>query len=236
MLQRRFRPISFAIAIPASLGVLLGSCTSQESVAPSSDSALSEAQDAIEAKTSRQPPETHRAPTEAADATNVETPAQTTASDASQGSAPASSPSPLADDSSSPSTNSEPQSPQRESPEPEPQTAEATAKEPDKVAVAEIRIDETVCGTGGQEAYFETKAQEIYICKNAENALTYIATPKRKGNSFFLPAQKIQQGDVVGYAAMDDTKTYIVTPGGFQLQDNGKPQKSEKVIRRQLSE
>ena len=103
-------------------------------------------------------------------------------------------------------------------------------------AANDIQIDETVCGAGGQEAYFETKAQEIYICKNSAGALTYIATPKKKGNSTFLPAQKIQQGDIVGYAAIDDTKTYIVTASGFQLQDNGKAIRSEKVMRRQLSQ
>jgi hypothetical protein len=115
---------------------------------------------------------------------------------------------------------------------PKPQTAPQAAS---KSATSEIKIDETVCGAGGQEAYFETKKQEIYICKNEAAALTYIATPKKKGNSIFLPAQKIQQGDIVGYAALDDSKTYIVTPGGFQLQENSKTLQSEKVIRRQLA-
>lgn len=117
-----------------------------------------------------------------------------------------------------------------------PSPAQSGAESSQKPEAQAISIDETICGAGGQEAYFETKAQEIYICKNEAEALTYIATPKQKGNSLFLPAQKIQQGDLVGYAAIDETKTYIVTSGGFQLQDNGKPTKSEKVIRRQLAQ
>lgn len=121
---------------------------------------------------------------------------------------------------------------------PSPQAAAPQAAAPQAAAPAasrEPQIDETTCGAGGQEAYFETKQQEIYICKNEAAALTYIATPKKNGNSIFLPAQKIQQGNIVGYAALDDSRTYIVTPGGFQLQENSKTLKSEKVIRRQLS-
>jgi len=98
-----------------------------------------------------------------------------------------------------------------------------------------IKIDATVCGAGGQEAYFETKRQEIYICKNEAAALTYIATPKRKGNSIFLPAQKIQQGTITGYAATEDDKIYIVTSTGLRVQEEGQAVRSEKVIRRQLS-
>lgn len=141
-------------------------------------------------------------------------------------------------------------SPGNSTPEPPEQTAEnpaltsnspspeaAAPTDPEKpTETASITIDETICGAGGQEAYFETKTQEIYICKNEAAVLTYIATPKKKGNSQFLPAQKVQQGGVTGYIAMDDAKTYVVTPGGFQLQDSGKTQKSEKVIRRQLSQ
>jgi len=98
-----------------------------------------------------------------------------------------------------------------------------------------IKIDATVCGAGGQEAYFETKRQEIYICKNEVAALTYIATPKRNGNSIFLPAQKIQQGAITGYAAIEDDRIYIVTSTGLQVQEGGQAVRSEKVIRRQLS-
>ncbi len=143
-----------------------------------------------------------------------------------------------------PNSNDSPQSSAGTSPEePAPSPAsESPSTSPEAAATAEqatetasITIDETVCGAGGQEAYFETKTQEIYICKNEAEALTYIATPKKKGNSQFLPAQKVQQGDVTGYLALDDTKTYVVTPGGFQLQDSGKTKKSEKVIRRQLA-
>lgn len=97
----------------------------------------------------------------------------------------------------------------------------------------EIAIDQSICGAGGQEAYFKTKGQEIYICKNEAGALTYIATPKQ-GNSIFLPVQKVQQGDTTGYVALDQAKTYIVTAQGFQLKENSKVLASEKVIQRQM--
>lgn len=133
-----------------------------------------------------------------------------------------------------PSPNASPSlSPDRKTPSTDPTAAPAHKLNQSKST--KIRIDETVCGAGGQEAYFETKTQEIYICKNEAAALTYIATPKKKGNSLFLPAQKVQQGNVVGYAAIEKAKTYIVTSNSFQIQDNGKLARSEKVIRRQLA-
>lgn len=97
-----------------------------------------------------------------------------------------------------------------------------------------IQIDETVCGAGGQEAYFETPKQEIYICKNEQQMLTYIATPKTQGNSIFLPAQKVEQGKAIGYVALDEAKTYVIAEKGYQLKENNKVLASERVTRRQL--
>lgn len=207
MIRRRFRYLTFAIALPALLGLCLGSCAAPESArettaqsSASSETTSAEANDSADASS------------EIANKTSTEAPA---------GSNP------------EPETSTKTLEPSASGDAAEPKAASAKAAEQE---VADIQIDDTVCGAGGQEAYFETQTQEIYICKNGEGALTYIATPKKQGNSAFLPAQKIQQGDVIGYAAIDDTKTYIVTPGGFQLQNNGKAIRSEKVTRRQLSQ
>lgn len=210
MTQCRFNPMILAIAF-AVLGMTLSSCNTVESHG-SSEAVVPEAIAKGESEGSETPPD----------------------SQASEGIANAEVAS--IEGGSESSSGAESSSPNSQTLSTDPKAAAAKGKEPQKTQTADIRIDETVCGAGGQEAYFETKVQEIYICKNAEGALTYIATPKKKGNSFFLPAQKIQQGNVVGYAAMDETQTYIVTPGGFQRQDNGKPTQSEKVIRRQLAE
>ncbi len=228
MIQRRCRPMISAIALPAFLGMLLSSCHSPESPQSSTSSPAEKVSEAVEGEDN----ETPTALPEPAVINNVETSATETAG--SDSSSPKTEPSSSVnqDKSSSSATSPSSNSPSSAL---DSKATETQTQEPEKIEIAEIQIDETVCGAGGQEAYFETKVQDIYICKNAEGSLTYIATPKQKGNSFFLPAQKIQQGDLVGYAAIDETKTYIVTSGGFQLQENGKPTQSEKVIRRQLA-
>lgn len=221
MTHRRFSPIIFALLLLAFLGATLSSCTSGESensrdpLEPEAVETLEEGPDGDTSSTS--PGSTKTAPNAADSASSPNS-----ESAATQQTRPAT------DSSPTPSASSDASSANAKA-------EVAKGEAPPKNQLAEIRIDETICGAGGQEAYFETKVQEIYICKNEAGALTYIATPKKKGNSLFLQAQKIQQGELVGYAALDETKTYVVTSGGFQLQDNGKPTQSEKVIRRQLA-
>lgn len=223
MTQRRFSLI--IIALPAFLGMTLSSCTSPESESSSEAPLLPNKTETVDLENSETPADSQAV----AGITNVETASDAASDDSSSKPKSNSTHDEVADSSKSPSAGSD-------SSATEPKPAETQAKDVEKPEIADISIDETVCGAGGQEAYFETRVQEIYICKNAAGSLTYIATPKKKGNSSFLPAQKIQQGDIVGYAAIDEAKTYIVTPGGFQLQENGKPAKSEKVIRRQLGQ
>lgn len=95
----------------------------------------------------------------------------------------------------------------------------------------EIAIDESVCGAGGQAAYFETGKQEIYICRSENQSLTYIATPKKKGNSVFLPATAVQDGKKTGYVAEDGDRRFLISPAGYRLEENGKAINQEKVIR-----
>lgn len=226
MIRRRFRYPTFAIALPALLGLCLVSCA-----APKSASDTAAQSSASSETTSAEVNDPTDASSEIANKTSTEIPADAEASEL--GASPESEPSTKVLEPSASGDAAEPKAANESKAVNESKAANANAAEQE---AADIQIDDTVCGAGGQEAYFETKTQEIYICKNEEGALTYIATPKKKGNSAFLPAQKIQQGDVIGYAAIDDAKTYIVTPGGFQLQDNGKAIRSEKVTRRQLNQ
>ncbi len=107
----------------------------------------------------------------------------------------------------------------------------ASEKAAPEKAAAEIAIDESVCGAGGQAAYFETRKQEIYICRSENQSLTYIATPKKKGNSVFLPATAVQDGKKTGYVAEDGDRRFLVSPVGYRLEENGKAITKEKVIR-----
>lgn len=221
MPQRSPNPVLLAVALATALGLALSSCAptdSESSSAPGSPEAI--ANPADEGSGAAAMGDEAAIAPQASDGSKNAEPAPSGAGKPPSQSGAAQPAPPSASGSSS-------------NPSPGPAQAKSATKPGTETTIS---IDQTVCGAGGQEAYFETKIQEIYICKNEAEALTYIATPKQKGNSLFLPAQKIQQGELVGYAAIDETKTYIITSGGFQLQDNGKPTKSEKVIRRQLAQ
>lgn len=236
MTQRPLSPILLTVALVASIGIGLSNCTSADSdnsSNPSSPAAVDTPGD----KESAAPVEEAETAVDGIAAIAAQDPegsANIESTPSNSKEQPSSSTTPQ---SAAPQTSSNGSAPPSEPGENEsPNKSATTQSEPTQPETTQISIDETVCGAGGQEAYFETKVQEIYICKNEAGALTYIATPKKKGNSLFLPAQKVQQGELVGYAAIDDARTHIVTPGGYQLQDNGKPSKSEKVTRRQLAE
>ncbi|NJM57912.1 MAG: hypothetical protein HC857_11415 [Synechococcales cyanobacterium RU_4_20] len=100
-----------------------------------------------------------------------------------------------------------------------------------KTAPTQIAINASVCGAGGQAAYFETKSQAIYICRSENQSLTYIATPKKQGNSIFLPATAIPDGDETAYMAEDGARRFLIGPVGYRLEENGKAIAQEKVIR-----
>ncbi len=125
---------------------------------------------------------------------------------------------------------------------PKPAQTTATAASPTAVAASptaspdlkpDLKIDQTVCGQGGQAAYFETPKQKIYICRTENAALTYVGTPKKgQANSVFLPAQAIAQTPPL-YQAKDGTRTYQVGSSGFRLEENGKAIAQEKITRQQ---
>lgn len=89
----------------------------------------------------------------------------------------------------------------------------------------------SICGAEGQEAYFETRQQDIYICRNENDALTYIATPKKEGNSVFLPATAVPDGEATAYLAQDETSVFVVGPFGYRQEEKGKAIAQEKVLR-----
>lgn len=116
-------------------------------------------------------------------------------------------------------------------PKPEASAPAAQAEVAVKTIPTQIAINASVCGAGGQAAYFETKSQEIYICRSENQSLTYIATPKQQGNSIFLPATAIPDGDKTAYMAEDGARRFLIGPVGYRLEENGKAIAHEKVIR-----